>query len=214
LVAFFLRSVEQTAIEARIMVETSKQAPQAQVELSDNELVARSLHGDMDAFGALIMRYRSGVIGVAYRLSGNIALAEDVAQETFIRVWEKLATFRPEGNFRGWLYRIASNLTIDVLRRKRPTADIQEVPVAAPEPDPEAAFVQRERDRAVRAALLRLPVHSRTILVLREYENLSYQEIADVLDIPLGTVKSRLYDARRRLKVELTDYLETQNTEQ
>ena len=174
---------------------------------SDNELVAKSLQGDTIAFGTLILRYRKLVLGIAYRVSSDAELAEDIAQETFIRVWDKLSTFRPEGNLKGWLCRIAANLTIDALRRQKPTVDIAKIVAAASDEGPEAAVVRREQAAAVRAAMMRLPLHSRAILVLREYEALSYKEIADVLDIPLGTVKSRLSDARRRLQEELTGYL-------
>jgi RNA polymerase sigma-70 factor (ECF subfamily) len=181
---------------------------QGAVAPSDNDLVARSLRGDTDAFGTLVLRYREMVIGVAYRLCGDAALAEDVAQETFIRVWDKLSTFRPEGNFRAWLARIATNLTIDALRRRKPVVDIADLAIAASGQEPETVVLKGERAAAVREALMQLPLHSRMVLVLREYEALSYQEIADALDIPLGTVKSRLNDARRRLKAELAGYIE------
>jgi RNA polymerase sigma-70 factor (ECF subfamily) len=175
---------------------------------SDEELVARSLGGDTEAFGVLVLRYRAVVTGVAYRIAGDAALADDVAQETFIRLWSKLAAFRPEGNLKGWVCRIAANLTIDALRRQKPTTDISQLALAAGGKGPEGAVLSSERATQVRAALMRLPVDSRTVLVLREYEGLSYQEIADALRVPLGTVKSRLNDARRRLKDELCAYLE------
>lgn len=179
-----------------------------QNQQSDSELVAQSLRGDTAAFSALVLRHRRMVIGVAYRVCGDAALAEDIAQETFIRVWDKLPTYRPQGNLRGWLCRIAANLTIDTLRREKPTADIEQLPLEAPGERPEAAAVRGERAAAVRAAIMRLPLHTRVALVLREYEGLSYKEIADNLQIPMGTVKSRLNDARRRLKDELAAYME------
>ena len=175
---------------------------------SDNELIAQSLRGDTAAFGTLVLRYRRMVIGTAYRVCGDATLAEDVAQDTFIRVWDRLSTFRPQGSFRGWICRIASNLTIDALRRRKPMANVEETVLEAPGDQPEMAALKSERAAAVRAALMELPAHSRMALVLREYEGLSYQEIADGLDIPIGTVKSRLNDARRRLKVALTAYVE------
>jgi RNA polymerase sigma-70 factor (ECF subfamily) len=103
--------------------------------------------------------------------------------------------------------RIATNMTIDALRRQKPQVDIADLSLPAPGQGPEGAALRSERAAAVRAALARLPVQSRTILVLREYQSLSYQEIANVLDVPLGTVKSRLSDARRRLKAELSSYM-------
>jgi RNA polymerase sigma-70 factor (ECF subfamily) len=179
---------------------------------TDKELVAQSLRassaeGASAAFGKLVMRYRKLAISVAYRVCGDAALAEDVAQDAFVRVWSRLSTFRPDGNFRAWLMRITTNMAIDAVRRRRPQVDIEDLALEAPGQGPEGAAVSSERADVVRAALTRLPVQSRTILVLREYQSLSYQEIAGVLDIPLGTVKSRLSDARRRLKAELTGYL-------
>jgi RNA polymerase sigma factor (sigma-70 family) len=104
--------------------------------------------------------------------------------------------------------RIASNLTIDALRRQKPTADIELLPLEATGGRPEAVALRNERADAVRAAIMKLPLQTRMALVLREYEGLSYQEIADGLGIPLGTVKSRLNDARRRLQAELARYME------
>jgi RNA polymerase sigma-70 factor (ECF subfamily) len=174
----------------------------------EQELIAASLGGDRGAFGALVLRYRKLVLGVAYRICGDGDLAEDVAQETFVRAWEKLGTFRLEGNWGGWICRIASNLTVDALRRQRPSTDLASVSVVAPGQRPESHVLRDERVAAVRSAILHLPVHLRVALVLREYEGLSYAEIAQSLDIPLGTVKSRLNDARRRLSEELAPYME------
>jgi RNA polymerase sigma-70 factor (ECF subfamily) len=174
---------------------------------SDSELIAQSLRGDGSAFGALVLRHRTVAIGTAYRICGDAALAEDVAQEAFVRIWDRLSAFRPEGNFRAWLCRIAANLTIDALRRQKPEIDLERVPVQAPDPGPEASALQQERGEAIRAAIMELPLPTRTALILREYEGLSYQEIADTLDIPLGTVKSRLNDARRRLQAGLSSFM-------
>ena len=190
------------------MVEQGQSRADQPSTWSDEELVARSLRGDTDAFGTLILRYRALVIGVAYRIAGDAALADDIAQETFIRLWSKLATFRPEGSMKGWVCRIAANLTIDALRKQKPTTDISRLDLAAGGKGPEGAALSSEQATQVRAALMRLPVDSRTVLVLREYEGLSYQEIADALRVPLGTVKSRLNDARGRLKDELHAYME------
>lgn len=176
--------------------------------LSDNELISASLDGDASAFGLLVLRYRKLAIGVAYRMCGDGALAEDVAQDTFVRVWDKLHTFRPSGSFKSWMCRIATNLTIDMLRRQRPAVDVEQVSIEDGTERPEANAIRRERAAAVRTAIANLPEQTRAALILREYEGLSYQEVADALDIPMGTVKSRLNDARRRLKVALAGYME------
>lgn len=178
---------------------------------TDQELVAQCLHGETAALGVLVLRHRLTAIGVAYRICGDPMLAEDIAQDTFIRIWERLHTFRPDGNFRSWLCRIAANLTIDTLRRRKPTSDVEELPLPDQNIGPEHAALNSERARVVQAALMSLPLHSRSALVLREYEGLSYQEIADSLGIPLGTVKSRINDARRRLQVELKGWMEDEN---
>jgi RNA polymerase sigma-70 factor (ECF subfamily) len=174
----------------------------------DQELIAASMDGDRSAFGALVLRYRRLVFGIAYRMCADEGLADDVAQETFVRAWEKLGSFRPEGNWRGWICRIASNLTIDALRRQQPRVDIAALSLPASGQGPESHVLRDERTAAVRSAILRLPVHARVALVLREYEGMTYAEIAEALDIPLGTVKSRLNDARRRLGEELAPYME------
>jgi len=196
-----------------MIIERTEQTPGGSPTPSDQELVARTLQGDRDAFGTLVQRYRELAIGVAYRICGNAALAEDVAQDAFIRVWQKLSSFCPEGNFRGWLCRITANLTIDALRRQKPTANVDDLALVAPGMSPESHAAREEQAAVVRAALMRLPLISRTVLVLREYQSLSYQEIADALDIPLGTVRSRLNDARRRLRAELAPYLELNREE-
>jgi len=175
---------------------------------TDNELISCALRGDQAAFGQLVLRYQRIVLGVAYRICGDPVLAQDVAQQTFIRIWEKLGTYRPEGNFRSWLCRIAANLTVDAFRQHKPTVDIDDLSLPDTAQGPERSVLDHERAAVVRAALMRLPVHSRAALVLREYEGLSYQEIAAALGIPLGTVKSRINDARRRLQEELRPLIE------
>ncbi|MEA3342439.1 MAG: sigma-70 family RNA polymerase sigma factor, partial [Chloroflexota bacterium] len=111
-------------------------------------------------------------------------------------------------SFRNWVYRIATNAALDVLRRERETVDVDALPLAASNEGPEATVEGKERSEQVRQAVLALPPASRAALVLREYEALSYQEIADALDIPIGTVMSRLNYARGRLREMLIPHLE------
>jgi len=173
------------------------------------ELIASAKQGDRQAFGELVRRHREGVINVVYRMCGDANLAEDAAQEAFIRAWQHLPGYRPRSPFRNWVYRIATNAALDVLRRERETVDIDEMPLASSNKGPEATAEGKERGERVRQAVLALPPASRAALVLREYEGLSYQEIADTLDIPIGTVMSRLSYARGKLRESLTPYLET-----
>jgi RNA polymerase sigma-70 factor (ECF subfamily) len=135
-------------------------------------------------------------------MCGDVELAEDAAQDAFIQAWLNLSTFRPGTSLRNWLYRIAVNAALDVLRRepKKPSAEVESLLMTDPLAGPEAAFLQKERTILVQQAILSLTEASRAVLILREYGGLSYQEIASTLDVPLGTVMSRLNYARDRLK--------------
>ena len=174
----------------------------------EREWIAQAQEGDRQAFAELVQRYRAGVINVVYRMCGDADLAEDAAQEAFIRAWQHLPRYQPRSPFRNWLYRIATNVALDALRRERDTADIEAVPLAAAHSNPEAVAERNKRADQVRRAVLALSPASRAVLVLREYEGLSYKEIADTLDIPLGTVMSRLNYARATLRDMLRVYLE------
>ncbi len=182
-----------------------KSAPSAKTEL---ELITQAQQGDRQALGELVRRHREGVINVVYRMCGDASLAEDAAQEAFIRAWQHLPSYRPRSPFRNWVYRIASNVALDALRRERETVDIDTLPLSTSDEGPEAAVEGIERGERVRQAVLTLPPASRAVLVLREYEGLSYREIADTLSIPIGTVMSRLNYARNRLRETLAPYLE------
>ena len=164
--------------------------------------------GDKDAFGEIVAKYHRLVISVTYRLCNDAELADDVAQDTFLRAWQRLPHFHPkrDGSLRAWLCRIAYNRTIDLLRQVKPQSTLEDYD-KVDEQDPLQQLVAKETSAEaaaeVQAAIQRLPEASRAALVLREYEELSYAEIATVLDIPIGTVMSRLYHARRRLAKEL-----------
>lgn len=172
------------------------------------DLIAKAQAGDRQAFGELVHRHREGVINVVYRMCGDASLAEDAAQEAFLRVWQHLPGYRPQSRFRNWVYRIATNAALDVLRGERETVDIDLLPLASSGESPEAAVEGMERGEQVRQAVLALPPASRAALVLREYEGLSYRDIADTLDIPIGTVMSRLHYARNRLREMLASYVD------
>jgi RNA polymerase sigma-70 factor (ECF subfamily) len=172
------------------------------------ELIAQAQQGDRRAFGELVHLHHSGVINVVYRMCGDANLAEDAAQEAFIRAWQHLSKYRPQSPFRNWVYRIATNAALDALRRERETEDVDDLPLAAQEDGPEVAAEKAERGERVQQAVLALPPASRAVLVLREYEGLAYQEIAETLGIPIGTVMSRLNYARGQLRKSLAPYLE------
>lgn len=176
-------------------------------QTSETGLVARAQNGDRNAFSELVRLHASGVTAVVYRMCGNVHLAEDAAQETFIQAWIKLGSYRPESPFRNWLYRIAVNTAVDMLRvekRLLPGA-VDELVLVDNRPGPEALSLRNEQERQVQQAISSLPDASRAVLILREFEELSYKEIADALDIPVGTVMSRLNYARKLLREKLLD---------
>lgn len=172
-------------------------------------LITRAQQGDRRAFGELVGMHYPGVIQVVYHLCGDAHVAQDAAQETFLRAWQHLPAYRPQGSLRSWLYRIAVNAALDMLRRetKLDPQEIDDLPLADWEPGPEASFLASEQATLVRQAVNALPTASRAVLVLREYQGLSYQEIAAALDIPLGTVMSRLNYARSQLRTRLEPQL-------
>ncbi len=175
---------------------------------TERELITQAQHGDRQAFGELVRLHHNGVVNVVYRMCGDANLAEDAAQEAFVRAWQHLPKYKPQSPFRNWVYRIATNVALDTLRRERETEDVDELPLAVPEDGPEVAVERAERGERVLQAVAALPPASRAVLVLREYEGLSYQEIAETLGIPIGTVMSRLNYARSQLRKTLSSYLE------
>ncbi len=179
-------------------------------ERTDQELVSASLHGDRQAFGQLVLLYRAGVVSLVYRLSGDNQLAEEAAQEAFIRAWQRLGTYKTQFSFRNWIFSIATHVALDTLRSERQTIDIEDLPLEAPEGKPEAEAEEHERIRRVKQAVQALPPACRAVLVLREYEGLSYADISSALDIPTGTVMSRLSYARSQLRQMLAPMMETQ----
>jgi RNA polymerase sigma-70 factor (ECF subfamily) len=178
------------------------------VGAAEAELVSRAKRGDLHAFEEIVHNYRKGMIDVVYRMCGDANLAEDAAQTAFIKAWQRLPSYRPSGSFRSWLYRIAVNSALDVLRREKPVIQLDQLPHLAGSEDPGNVIEKRQLEEHVRKAVLSLPPASRAVLVLREYEGLSYQEIAQALEIPAGTVMSRLNYARNRLVEILNPYLE------
>ncbi len=160
-------------------------------------------------------RYSKHVYAVAYRVAGNEADAKDLAQEAFVRVWKALRRIEPDAALEGWLYRIVTNLYIDLLRR-RPKTRVQsldepivtsEGQMAREQPDPaadvERTVLDKMVDRRVQDALLGLREDLRMVVVLADVEGYPYEEIAEMMGVPIGTIKSRLHRARRALRDRL-----------
>jgi RNA polymerase sigma-70 factor (ECF subfamily) len=179
----------------------------------ETQWIAGARQGDRRAFGNLVDFYRERVINVVYRMLGDPDLAEDVAQEAFLKGWCGINRYDPGYPFRSWIYRIAINAALDACRReashnKKAITEGDPKDPASPDGSPEAAFESQERAQLVRKAILDLPEASRAALVLREYEGLSYTEISAALGVPIGTVKSRLSYARSLLRDTLGRLLE------
>lgn len=181
----------------------------ADEQTRDETLIEQAQRGDRAALTGLVERHHAPLVGYLYHATnGRRDLAEDLAQEAFIRVVQNLSAYQPGRPFKPWLYTIATNLVRDHYRRldTRRTAewsDALEDAAARPEEDPEAAFLTAERGGAVSAALLQLSAPLRATLLLRFSQDLSLEEIAQVLGIPPGTVKSRLSNAVRQLRDHL-----------
>ncbi len=181
----------------------------AVLAINEEELVTRAQRGDRNAFNEVVRLHAQGVMNVVYRMCGDAQIAEDAAQETFIQAWLHLSTYRPQTSLRNWLYRIAVNAATDMLRKEKrilPNA-LEDLPLSDSQPGPEALFSRKERTALVQKAILSLPEASRVVLVLREYEGMSYHEIANALNIPVGTVMSRLNYARKTLREKLEQKL-------
>jgi RNA polymerase sigma-70 factor (ECF subfamily) len=192
----------------------SPQLPKPQAAADDalaaeRDLVARSVRGEPEAFRQLVARYHGPVYGAAYRALGDPTQAEDVTQEVFLKVYRNLSGFKHEKPLAHWIQRIASNATTDLLRSRRPLVSLEslERPPAAAQGDPQQALDTAEVRRALRNAIGRLPEHYRQALTLQLFHECSYQEIAGVLEVPLGTVMSRLHAAKRILRQELRGLL-------
>jgi RNA polymerase sigma-70 factor, ECF subfamily len=166
---------------------------------SDSDLVRVAIAGDLRGFELIVERYRDVVLRVAARIAGDED-AEDVAQDAFLRAYHRLARWRGDGEFRTWLLRIAHNAALDNVASRR-SGDVQFADTAADEPDapertPAARLEAVERRRRLDLKLKALSPPHRTVLVLRDVEGLSYNEIADVAGMPVGSVKARLHRAR------------------
>ena len=181
---------------------------------TDEELVARSISGDVESFNQLVLRWERPIYALAYRVIGREEEARDVVQETFLRAFRGIKNFRGQAKFSSWVYRIALNLCRDWIRRER-RAPIQAAPEGidlvelAAEQGPvesiETLVARNDMSAAVAEAMALLPDEQRTAIVLKEYHGMTFQEIADLQGCPLSTVKTRLYQGLSVLRKHLKD---------
>jgi len=186
------------------------------VKEEDIQLVARARTGDERAFRALLDKYERAVFSICLRMVRNRDEAADLSQDSFIKVFASLDRYNPAYAFSSWLFKITSNLCIDYLRKRRIETLPMDQPIdgekgeiqrqyAAPDPTPDESLDRAEKMARLESAISALPEHYRIMLILRHQEDLSYEEIADHLSIPLGTVKARIHRAREMLKGLLGD---------
>lgn len=208
-------SVPSTAEIARSRTQTG-----AIVEsMSDASLVELVLQGDQDVFAVLVDRYKDAVQNLAYRMLGNATEAEDVTQETFVRAFTQLASYKPVHKFSTWLLSIASHLSIDQLRRRRFLAlPLEDVPflewIVDAGVGPEQSALQGEQQDEIQVYLQKLPGKYRAVIVLRYWYDFSYEEIAQALNLTQPLVKARLHRARELLARYMNQNQQTQKGEE
>ncbi|MDD2485927.1 MAG: sigma-70 family RNA polymerase sigma factor [bacterium] len=173
----------------------------------DLSLVERTLQGDKEAFGQLVIKHETMVFNLAYRMVGSREEAADMAQEAFLRAYRSLHTYKAEFKFSTWVCRIASHACIDYLRRQRVHAvsaeDLERLAGDGGEPSPHEKYEQSETAGIIQQAIASLPEKYRVAILLRYIEDMTYEDIALALDMPLGTVKTHLRRARLMLKDKL-----------
>ena len=177
------------------------------MEKSDEALMLQLQAGDLRSFDTLVKRWEKLLLNYCYRMVNDMTLAEDLRQEVFLRMYRSAKTYRPTAQFSTWMYRIATNLCLDTLAKQQRR---KETPIAAyleSEPErlidlsdaPDAVLVKKETENRVRLALARLPENQRVVVTLRHYNDMKFHEIAEILECPISTVKSRMVAGMERL---------------
>lgn len=174
---------------------------------TDRDLILHARRGDAEAYGELVTRYQTSVFNVCYRILHERGEAEDLAQESFIRAYDRINTFDIEREFGPWIRRVAANICLNHLESRRNIVELKDERDADESQRPEAAVEIHERSEQIRRALASLPAHYRVVIELRHYQEMSYDEIAGELNIPLSDVKSHLFRARKLLaeKIHASD---------
>lgn len=187
------------------------------MELSDEELIAAALRGAPEKFGTLVERYQSRLINYLFRLLRNADDAAELAQEVFLKVYQVLDRYDPQYKFSTWLFRVAQNAAIDQIRRRRlklvslqqedSEGESREWEVPSTERSPYGELRNHERGEAIQRAIDALPWEYRELILLRHMGELPYEEIARMKEMPLGTVKNKLFRGRQMLKEKLQEFL-------
>lgn len=185
----------------------TEEPPDRRPDPEEGSLIVQSQRGDFDAFDRLVAAHEDRIYHAAYRITGNAEDARDAAQETFVKAFRALPRYRHEAAFGTWLHRIAVNASLDIVRRRpqAPPVPLEEVVLPAQTHNPDTEAERHEVQLRVHDALRRLAPDHRVIVVLRDLQGLAYEEIAEVLRMPIGTVRSRLSRAREALRALLKD---------
>lgn len=196
------------------MAKPSTPDPENTEDVRLMRLVGR---GDTAAFEELVGRHQALVLGTVARMLGSNSDVEDIAQQVFVRVWRSASRYQPRAKFTTWLLKITRNLVFNEMRRTKrhmhvpvqPEPDAVEIPLKdETTAEPDAALLERELQEAIEKAIVDLPETQRMAVVLRRYEELSYEDIAEVLNLSVPAVKSVLFRARTELRAKLSDYLQ------
>lgn len=185
-------------------------AASSPVELDDQQLVLASKQGDQDAFSQLVLRYQRRIFNIVYRMVHQYEEASEITQEAFLAAWQGLPTFRGEARFATWLYRIAYNCALKQIESRKRDKALQAALQAEQALDGEdcqqqadARLDAREQQAVVQEQLSYLPAKYRIVLVLRHLQEMTYEEMAEILAMPVGTIKTHLFRARNLLKERL-----------
>ncbi len=184
------------------------------MEISDHELMQRIKDKDMLAFDCLVKRWEHRLFNIVYKITYDYEITRDICQDVFLQVYKSAKKYRPLAQFETWLYRIALNHSINELKKQKRyqthslTDELDnEKNLLDPEPLPDEIAQQNEVSECVKNALVQLPTELRIVVILRHFEGLKFQQIAEIINCPLGTVKSRMYSALDQLRVKLKHIL-------
>ena len=191
------------------MISTAIAEQKNWIEISDSELVINAIKGRESSFEELVRRYQRPIVAYVYRMLGDYDAALDVTQEIFIKIYNSLSRYSSEYKFSTWIYRIAHNAAIDYMRRHKQNEqsleieannEVFEIPLESKRPSPEQEREQSEWRTEIHNVVQKLPTNYRELILLRHTQDLSYEEIAEITNLPLGTVKNRLFRAREMMR--------------
>jgi RNA polymerase sigma-70 factor (ECF subfamily) len=200
--------MEMTLSQGRVLSSQSHNTEQV-VNTGEEYLVRAAATGDERAYAKLVQAYQARLYNFVRSMVGNEQIAEDITQESFVKAYFSLSKLKEPARFKSWLFRIANNNTLDYLRKKRlPQQEVDDSVKESyvDERNPEAGTIAAERSAHIQAALGKLKPEQRNILIMCDLQGLSYSEISEALGVPFGTVQSRIFYARKKLK----DYLDEQ----